>query len=227
MNNQLSSRLDDIVRTFPCFKNVSTSDWENRGLSIVRVPPSIAIAEGHLFEHAAFVLSGTVRIYKVGATGRELTLYRVRQGEVCVVMMASILGETPYEATAAIEEDTVLLLLPVDLFKRWMSNYPTLNQYIYKLFIKRMVGVTDLIDDIAFKPMEVRVAELVLQRLSAGCDDKLSITHEQLASELGTAREVVSRTLKELEQRGVLEIGRGSIRHIRTEELKRIVTVLK
>lgn len=208
-----------ITDAFPCFISVPAGEWKRSGVTIERFSPQPAMQEGHLFAHAAFVLSGKVRIHKISESGREVTLYRVQRGGVCVLMMASILGETGYEACAEIEEDTELLLLTVSVFKEWMDSYKPLRHYIYQTMIKRMISVTTLVEDIAFKPINARIAAFLLSRTTESCTTLL-MTHEALAIELGSAREVVSRALKDFENAGWIKLGRGRISEIRRDVLK-------
>lgn len=114
-----------------------------------RFSPRLVMGEGHLFAHAAFVLEGKVRIHKISESGREITLYRVTRGGVCVLMMASILGELEYAASAELEEETELLLLPVKVFRQWLDEYKDVRQFIYSTMIKRMASVTTLMENIA------------------------------------------------------------------------------
>ncbi|MCC3382265.1 Crp/Fnr family transcriptional regulator [Paenibacillus farraposensis] len=220
-------KFANIVSKFPCFSVVPLEKWQNTGASIISLSAQPVLEEGHIFEHASFVLRGSVRIYKISPSGKELTLYRVKSGEVCVIMMASILGETGYEALAETEEETELLVLPVALFKHWMDTYKELNQFIYRLFIKRMISVTSLIEDITFLPMDRRVAELLLRKTNTNTNSEapLYATHEALSLELGTAREVVSRVLKEFERLGWIQLGRGKIYLLQRSELEQLAQV--
>lgn len=220
-----NEKIASIVSTFPCFAAIPLEQWQNTEAAVITLPARPVIEEGHIFQHASFVLSGSVRIYKISPTGKELTLYRVKRGEVCVIMMASILGETGYEAIAETEEETELLVLPVALFKQWMDTYKELNQFIYRLFIKRMVSVTNLIEDMTFLPMDRRVAELLLRKTNPHSAAPLYITHESLSLELGTAREVVSRVLKEFERLGWIRLGRGKISMLKRSELEKLSQV--
>ncbi|MFG0216440.1 Crp/Fnr family transcriptional regulator [Brevibacillus porteri] len=190
------NRTQLVTNAFPCFSLVPEAAWRHPDITVERFSPQLTMQQGHLFAHAAFVLSGKVRIYIISESGREVTLYRVQRGGVCVLMMASILGETGYEASAQLEEETELLLLPVD------------------------VSVTSLVEDIAFKPINARIAELLLRR-TTDSSNHLSITHEAIAIELGTAREVISRSLKEFEKAGWLQLGRGRIAAIHRDALQK------
>ncbi|MNN53445.1 cAMP receptor protein [compost metagenome] len=158
-----------------------------------------------------FILQGTVRIYKITPQGREITLYRVQNGQTCVLMMASILGETPYEASASIEVDTEVLLIPIPLFRKWMDLYLPLKQHVFQQIIERITSVTQLVENIAFQSIPYRIAEFLLKRMDTDNHMTLHITHEQLAIELGTAREVISRSLKDLARKKIIVTRRGCI----------------
>ncbi|GAA3400455.1 Crp/Fnr family transcriptional regulator [Paenibacillus hodogayensis] len=218
-------QIAKAVAAFPCFADVPPEAWNHSGAFAAKVPAQLLIKEGHLFEHASFVLRGCVRIYKISPSGKQLTLYRVRSGETCVIMMASILGEAEYEAFAEAEEPSELLVLPAVRFRQWMHAYPELSRFIYRLFIKRMVAVTGLIEDMTFRPMDGRVAELLLRQSPVAAEAPLYVTHESLSFELGTAREVVSRVLKGFERQGWLRLGRGKIYVLRRDELERLAEV--
>ncbi|MEK3746386.1 Crp/Fnr family transcriptional regulator [Brevibacillus sp. FSL K6-0770] len=207
------ARLPQVIQAFPCFAHVPLPAWSNNEIYVERFSPRLVMDEGHLFAHAAFVLEGKVRIHKISESGREITLYRVTRGGVCVLMMASILGELEYAASAELEEETELLLLPVKVFKQWLDEYKDVRQFIYSTMIKRMASVTTLMENIAFKPIDYRLAKFLLS-CTTESDNQLLITHEAIAIELGTAREVVSRSLKEFESAGWIKLGRGRITNI-------------
>ncbi|TYP74848.1 Crp/Fnr family transcriptional regulator [Paenibacillus methanolicus] len=214
---QQSLDLPRIQRLFPCFGTVPDDDWREAEVAQLSPDTTVAIREGHIFRHAVFVLSGWVRVYKISPSGREITLYRLTGGQCCVLMLASILGDLEYEASIAIESDTEALLLPVDTFRSWTAVCAPVRRYVYGQFVERMSNVTRLLEQIAFEPVPCRLAGLLLANAA---DRKcLPVTHEALAIELGTAREVVSRTLKEFAARGAVALGRGSITIIDREEL--------
>lgn len=207
MEKQEINRIRNI---FPCFNSIDSNELNYT--QIVKADPETPhpIHEGHRLQHAAFLLSGSIRIFKISNSGREVTLYRVKPGEFCVLMMACILGETEYQASASIEEPSELLIMPVERYKEWLNNYKALREYAYQLFIHRMLAVSNLVDDIAFTPVDVRIAK-ILYRQTTEARNTIYATHEQLAIELGSAREVVSRILKEYEKMGILLLSRGKI----------------
>ncbi|CAG7641865.1 hypothetical protein PAESOLCIP111_04278 [Paenibacillus solanacearum] len=208
-----SDQIHAVIRLFPCFAELSATDWASAETMKLTSSSLHPIAEGHRLNHAPFILSGCVRIFKLNASGREVTLYRVRGGECCVLMMASILGETEYEASVHIESEAEVLLFPVDAFRRWMHSYQPVSRYIYKQFTSRFISVTSLLEQIAFGSMQERVAAYLIQRHqeTASSSAGIEMTHEQIAVELGTAREVVSRMLKNLAGEGAIRLQRGKI----------------
>lgn len=204
-------QIDHVYQLFPCFSCVPYDQWNSAELAAVTPATPHSIREGHLFQHAMFIVSGWIRVYKISPTGREITLYRVQSGECCVLMMASILGEMKYEASVSIEAETEVLLLPVELFKDWMAAFKPIRQFIYKQIIERMTKVTTLLENVAFNPVPYRIAEYLIFKSTLPLPASLSITHEQLAIELGTSREVISRILKDFANKGAVSLSRGHI----------------
>ncbi|MBD2870825.1 Crp/Fnr family transcriptional regulator [Paenibacillus arenilitoris] len=205
------TQIDRIASLFPCFAGVPGDGWASAEIVTAGPGTPHAVREGRMLRHAMFMMSGAIRVYKISPAGREITLYRVRGGQCCVLMMASILGETEYEASVSVEADTDVLLLPVPLFRSWIDLYKPVRQYVYKQIVERMTNVTKLLEDIAFRPVPSRLAEYLLEASADPRLPSLPVTHEMLAIELGTAREVVSRILKDFATQGAIALGRGRI----------------
>ncbi|MFD2614832.1 Crp/Fnr family transcriptional regulator [Paenibacillus gansuensis] len=215
-------QIQYIVSRFPSLKDISTEDWGMEGITVMSMPPAEVIHEGQILEHAALILDGTVRIYKVGKSGREVTLYRVNDGECCPLMMSSILGESEYEASAAIEKQTTLLFLPIGIFRIWMDKYKNFRQFIFQMFARRIIIMSNLLDNINFKSIRSRIAEYLYERTSEN-SDAIATTHDTMSIELGTAREVISRALKGMENEGLLQLSRGKVTHIQRSRLKQLI----
>jgi len=168
-----------------------------------------------------FVVAGGARIYKIcPSTGREMTLYRVLEGQCCPLMMASVLGGSEYEASAAIEAPTEALLVPVPEFKAWIDEFPTVRQFVFKQIAGRIVDVALLAERVAFLPIPVRLADFLL--VAARDQSSLRITHDRIAAELGTAREVVSRALQALASQELIRLHHGRVELLRRDLLLRI-----
>jgi CRP/FNR family transcriptional regulator, anaerobic regulatory protein len=217
--------IEKAVEAFPCLGFLTPKDCAN--MEVISVDPGSPhpIQPGHRLQHALFVLQGSVRIYQINEQGREITLYRLKGGECCSLMMCSILGEYEYEASAEIECETELLAVSIPTFKRWIDQQPMLKKRVFKEITSRIIDVTRLVDDLAFQSIAHRLAAFLLKRTESG-EHTVVTTHEQLAVELGTAREVVSRGLKELEKQGLLQLSRGRITAMDRDGIEHLLSIV-
>lgn len=163
-------------------------------------------------------LSGRSRVYKLSSNGREILLYRVNAGETCVITTTCLLGSSDYPASSVVEEAIRDVLIPAPAFNQLM-----LESNIFRKFVMANYGalISDLIvllDEVAFHNLEARLARVLLDMHLV----KINRTHQQIADELGTAREVVSRQLKRLEQKGTVSLGRGLIEIINRVALEKV-----
>lgn len=166
--------------------------------------------EGDDCDTVALVLNGSIRVSKIAKNGREVNLYRVQQGETCILTISSILSHSPYPATATVEQDSEVILLPVSKFQELMGTNPDFQTYIYRILSERLLEVLTFVEEVMFRKIDERVIEFLLNKLGQD-GDTLTITHDELAVELGTAREVVSRIMKVLEREGSIALTRGKI----------------
>lgn len=210
MNSSVLAHIPQIVSLFPCLSDISEQDWSQEGIEVIALEPNKTIQEGQALECAFMILEGTIRMYKISGSGREITLYRIYSGECCPLMTSSILGESEYEASACTEERCLALAIPATIFRDWSDRYRSFRHYIFKSVAKRMIIMSNLLDSINFKSIRGRIAEYLIQMTKNG-SDTLAITHDVLSIELGTAREVISRTLKTLEKEGLITLTRGKI----------------
>ncbi len=164
---------------------------------------------GNPAENLLLLVSGTVRVQQLSEAGREIVLYRVHAGESCVLTTACLLAFEDYSAEGIAETDIEAILIPRDAFDALMSLSKEFRAFVFGACSKRITDLFMVIEEIAFKRMDIRVADKLLELMDV--QNMLHLTHQQLAIELGTAREVVSRQLKEFERRGWLNISRGVI----------------
>lgn len=175
----------------------------------------ILIKDGEACNYFSFVLSGSIRVYKLSEEGREITLYRLTQGTTCVLSASCILGVTGYSAIAQTEVRSLVYLLPKNVFNKLFNENQLFQKFIFKTFSNRLSEVILLLEEVAFKSMDKRLADFLLSKK----EKEISITHEEIAMELGTARVVVSRLLKDFEHRGFLQLHRGQINIISLKKL--------
>lgn len=179
--------------------------------SIHAIPAGTQIfAEGDECSAIAILLSGVVRVFKVGETGREITLYRFTQGESCILTANCILGNHQFPAIALVERDAEAVVISATAFQDWVNRYQPWRDYVFDLLSRRLASVMAIVDEVAFRRMDARIADFLARRLSP-LSPVLRITHQEIAAELGTSREVVSRILEDFSREGLIEAGRGTI----------------
>lgn len=166
-----------------------------------------------------FLLSGAVKVIKAAPNGRVLPLYRVLPGETCIVTSSCLLGHVEYNARGEAEGETSLIFLPRQQFDTLLAMPPFRN-FIFRLFSERIVGLMQLVEEVAFRKLDQRLASLLL-----GKGKILYTTHQALADELGSVREIVSRLLKDLAEQGLVELGREQITVLDPAGLRRIAAM--
>ncbi len=201
----------DFLRAFPAFKK--SADALVRELVSLgqtkNIPAGTQIyAEGGACPAIAFVLSGEVRVYKIGQTGREITLYEIGAGETCILNASCILSGTSYPAHASAVTEVEAMLVPSSAFRRLVDEREEMRDFVFTLLSQRLAGVMELVEEVAFGRMDERLEEYLVERSENG---RLETTHQKIANDLGTSREVVSRLLKDFERKGLVGLSRNSI----------------
>lgn len=155
------------------------------------------------------LLEGSVRVHQISESGREIVLYRVSEGESCALTTACLLGYEDYIAEAITETDIRAVAIPRGTFDELVARSPVFRQFVFMAFSRRITDLCRLIDEVAFQRLDVRLAGRLIERSHS--TSSIDLTHQELAAELGTAREVVSRQLHELQRRGWIAYSRGHI----------------
>ena len=167
------------------------------------------------------LLNGTIRVQQVSESGREIVLYRVSAGESCALTTACLMGHDQYQGEGVAETPVEAVAIPSDTFDELISLSPVFRQFVFGTFSARITDLFRVIDEIAFARMDVRLAQKLLQLKNT--KGEIEATHQQLAVELGTAREVVSRQLNEFARRGWVRSGRGVIAVVQDGALQHLV----
>lgn len=191
------------------------------GSQIVSVASGTQIfAPGQTADNLWLLLDGTVKVQQKSETGREIFLYRVHAGESCVLTTACMLAFEDYSAEGTAETDVRAVAIPRKTFDDLVARSPVFREFVFTAYSRRITDLFTLIDDIVFQRMDVRLAA----RLLALADDEgvVHATHAVLSTELGTAREVISRTLSEFQRRGWVAQSRGEVHLIGKEGLTRL-----
>ncbi|WP_017755535.1 Crp/Fnr family transcriptional regulator [Calidifontibacillus oryziterrae] len=201
-----------IFKLFPFFKDIRfENDVESLFVTKVYPKGTKVFDEGDHCGGVAFLLSGRIRVSKIGKNGREVILYRIKRGDTCILTISSVLSGITYPATATVEEEVEVVILTVKQFKALLARNSELQQFVYRLLSERFLEVVTLMDEIIFRKTDDRLIEFLLSHTQEN-GDIIEKTHDEIATELGTAREVVSRIMKSLERNGFIQISRGRVR---------------
>ena len=172
-------------------------------------PGDVLFREGETPSQVAALGAGSVRVFRVGSTGREVTLYHVRGRQASLVGMLSALLGRPTIATAQAEVTTEAVLFPAAALREWVDDSKAVRRFVFGTVTQALVDVTSLLEDVVFRGMDSRLAALLLAHVDA--DGVIAMRHEDIAAELGTAREVISRLLEVFEGRGAVRLSRARI----------------
>ena len=167
------------------------------------------------------MLRGTVRVFKLAESGREITLYRIEAGQSCILTASCIQSDSPFPAFAICEENVDAILIPSNFLQKWLEESTVWRRYIFGLISHRMSSVISLVEEVAFRKLDQRIARLLIQYQSKITSSSINVTHHEIALELGTSREVVSRILMDFQSTGLVQLTRGSIVLLNLEELTR------
>lgn len=190
---------------------------------VISLPAGTRIfGPGQAPENYLLLLSGTVRVQQVSDTGREIVLYRVSAGESCALTTACLMGYEEYQAEGIAESDVEAVAIPRATFDELIARSAEFRRFVFTAFSVRVTNLFRIIDEVAFSRIDIRLAQKLLELGDA--QGHVERTHQQLASELGTAREVISRQLHEFQRRGWIATSRGVIDITRSEALRQLAT---
>jgi CRP/FNR family transcriptional regulator len=172
---------------------------------------SIILNENAHIRSIPIVTKGMMKVIRTDEDGREILLYYIKAGESCIMSFLGGMHNETSKVKAEVEEDAEILFLPVDKVSLFIKEYPQWLDYIFRLYHKRFEELLEIVNAIAFKKVDERLLTLLRKKVELTQSNIIAITHEQLANELGTARVVVSRLLKQLEENGSVQLGRNKI----------------
>jgi CRP/FNR family transcriptional regulator len=210
-----------LFDAFPILKTAPPRSKEllmTQGIRKSLTDKQVLVRAGNECAYLPFVLKGTLRVYKTSESGKELTLYRIEQGESCILTATCILSGGSFPAVAEAEGATDVMLLPSRLLVSLVEEHAVWRKFVFGLYSQRLEIVLALVEEVAFHHVDERIAAYLV-RSARGRENVVSRTHAEIASELGTSREVVTRILRDFEAAGLITTLRGSIRILRPGDL--------
>ncbi|MDJ0531597.1 MAG: Crp/Fnr family transcriptional regulator [Xenococcaceae cyanobacterium MO_207.B15] len=221
MNKSIAKTISASFPFWEKLDNPSQINFLNQCQQVSLSAGKFICLEGDVCNHLPLVISGSVRVYKIGTSGREITLYHLEKGDSCIMTASCIISQKEFPAFAVTETEVEAIIIPANSLRKWVMHNPTWQEYIFGLLSQRLADVIEIIEEVAFRRMDCRIASYLIKN----CDrtiPTMQITHEAIAQELGSSREVVSRILKTFEKQGLLSLSRGMIQLKNWNELEKI-----
>ncbi|OYY94557.1 MAG: hypothetical protein B7Y41_06935 [Hydrogenophilales bacterium 28-61-23] len=193
------------------------AEFERHALPMRAPAGTVLFDAGLACQALPLVLSGGIRVSKRAENGREIRLYSVNPGELCIVTLSCLLGASAYPATGIAETEVSALALPRQLFMRLTAEHPAFRAVVFGLFADRLTGLMTLVEEVAFHKLDQRLAAWLLER-----GPIIPASHQAIALELGSVREIVSRLLKQFEDQHFVRLGRERIETLDPTGLKKL-----
>jgi CRP/FNR family transcriptional regulator len=203
------SDTTQLIRQCPILADLSPSlatAVKQQAIAMSAPPGAQLFDTGNACQALPLVISGSIRVFKRADNGREISLYRVNPGELCIVTVSCLLGGDAYPAAGVSETEITALALPRPLFMNLTETHPAFRQAVFHLFGERLSGLMQLVEEVAFRKLDQRLAALLASRAPLALG-----SHQQLADELGSVREIVSRLMKQFEEQGWVRPGREKV----------------
>lgn len=174
-------------------------------------PGKIITEPGQFIKMVPIVLEGAIKILRMDEDGKELFLYYLEPGETCALSLTCCSASKPSEIKAVAEEKTVILGIPIGKHEQWLDQFKQWKDFVAMTYQNRFHEMLVALDAVAFKRMDERLMRYIVTKMKQHKTNELHITHQEIANELGTSREVISRLLKQLEKKKWIELGRNVI----------------
>jgi len=213
-------------QSFPHLSDINDAvinDLMDNAGSIKMPAKTIAFHQGDACSNYLLILSGSIKVMTRAENGREIVLYRLGDGDSCVLTTSCLFGNARYPAEGISETDVTALAIPAARFNQAIQHSKPFREFVFNSFSSHLSSLISLVEEVTFGRLDIRLARHLLK----SCNDnaRLEITHQQLATELGSAREVISRLLKDLESRGWLKLSRGSVEILDKQALEDIAAM--
>lgn len=196
---------------FPQFEPALIEVIEKEAVQRTFLAGEVIMRTGQFIKSTALVLEGRIKIYRENPEGGEFLMYYLGPGQACAVTMICAVQTQTSEIMAKAEEDTEVLMIPIQLMDDMMNKYKSWYQFVVQTYRSRYDELLSVIDNIAFRNMDERLEFYLKRHVSATGKKTIETSHQQIADDLNSSREVISRLLKKMEQRNLLKLHRNMI----------------
>ena len=213
-------------QSFPHLSEINDAvinDLMNNAGTINMPANSTAFHQGDACSNYLLILSGSIKVMTRAENGREIVLYRLGDGDSCVLTTSCLFGNARYPAEGISETDVTALAIPAPRFNQAIEHSKPFREFVFNSFSSHLSSLITLVEEVTFGKLDIRLARQLL-KLSTD-NSTLETTHQQLATELGSAREVISRQLKDFESRGWLKLYRGSLEVLDKQSLEKLAAM--
>lgn len=224
-NNRTMSDAPHWLSAFPRLEAITDPGWMaavNSAKEIIVPAGMQVVREQQPCRDFLLIYSGSVRIYRVAESGREIMLYHTHGGDLCILTLGTLLEGIDYFANAVTEDEVRAVMIPAAQFHVAMAESSAFRSYILSELSRRLRELVRFVEQVAFEPLELRLACLLGQLFAQTTTPYLEITHEELARRLGSTRVVTSRLLKDFERMGCISLQRGRIELLSSEALAQL-----
>jgi CRP/FNR family transcriptional regulator, anaerobic regulatory protein len=201
----------EIKTVFPSFSNLLIEDISANSMRHSFATGDVLMKMGQYIKHTVLVLSGKIKIYREGDDGGEFLMYYIHSGQACAISMICASKNETSQIMAKVDEDAELLMIPLKLMEKWMLDHKTWYQFVIDTYRSRFEDVLEVVENIAFKAMDDRLVFYLKRHQDANGSKIINLSHQDIANDLGSSREVISRLLKKMEQFGMLKLNRNQI----------------
>jgi CRP/FNR family transcriptional regulator len=202
---------EPIKKLFSSFSTSLIDDIEKNAIIQDFKAGDILMRTGQYIKNTVLVISGRIKIYREDDNGGEFFMYYLQPGQACAISMICATKNETSQIMAKVVEDAELIMVPLPLMDKWMMQHRTWYEFVIETYRSRFEEVLDVVDNIAFKAMDERLVFYLKRHQEVSNTKVLNLSHQEIAVELNTSREVISRLLKKMEQRGLLKLYRNQI----------------
>jgi CRP/FNR family transcriptional regulator len=203
--------MNDLSTLFPQFEKALLAELlDSAEVKLVKAG-DVLMRKGQYIKYTMIVVRGSVKVYRQDSEGGEFFMYNLKPLQACAISMACVANLEKSEVTAVAAEDSEILMIPIRMMEQWMGKYRSWYEFVVHTYRDRFEEVLQTVDQIAFRSMDERLEFYLKRQSKEGMLRVINLSHQQIATDLNSTREVISRLLKKMEQRGLIKLGRNTI----------------